>query len=76
MTKSHKRSEGSTDSLAKLISDNIKKENDIEKIERLNRKLLQTKQSNELLQQIKQAQDIKKMDYQTNKKLDEDYINV
>lgn len=75
-TMSHKRSMNFNDNLAKLIKENIKKENELEKIEKLNRKLQQVKQSNELLQQIKEAHDLKKMNYQSNMKMDEDYIQV
>lgn len=62
--------------LNKIINDNARKEDEIQRNNRLSQKIAQSKHNKELLEQIKYAQNIKNQLKTSNMQMDEEYINM
>jgi predicted XRE-type DNA-binding protein len=70
------RSSTFNDNLAKIFADNLNKEHEMEKRQKIMEQLAQTKHRNELWQQVKQANDLKTQLARSNMLMDEEYINM
>lgn len=73
---SQMRSSTFNDNLAKIFADNLNKEHEMEKRQKIMEQLAQTKHRNELWQQVKQANDLKTQLARSNMLMDEEYINM
>lgn len=73
---SQMRSTQFNDNLAKIFHENISKEHEIEKKQKLMEQMAQNRHRNELWQQVKQSNDLKTQLARSNMLMDEEYINM
>ncbi|CAI2363871.1 unnamed protein product [Moneuplotes crassus] len=71
---SHKRSQNVDINLSKLISENMRKEQEIERNERMKIKLSQTTYRNELCKQVQQHKELKKQLSRQSQQVDQEYL--
>jgi len=73
---SHKRSHNMANNLTQLLSENMKKELELERNAKIQAKLSQTRHRNELWAQVKYNQETKRQMNRSNRLMDEEYINM
>lgn len=73
---SHNRSTHFNENLALLLSENKKKESEIEKNEKVKARMMQARHKNDLWHQIKQSKDMQNQIKKSSMDMDEQYIQL